>query len=34
MVAHASACRSIGIFSLAVETLSGWNQLAIDTIKS
>ena len=36
MVAHAEACRSVGVhFVLIVaETLGGWSELAIDTIKS
>ena len=36
MAAHAEACRSVGVHfvSIVAETMGGWSELAIDTIKS
>ena len=36
MAAHAEACRSVGVYFVPIvaETLGGWSELAIDTIKS
>ena len=36
MAAHAEACRSVGVLFVPIvaETLGGWSEVAIDTIKS